>query len=143
MQNEQIELFTQLELGLAWYNDNSDKAKLPQLLKWQDEMAIRSYYLAEIIGDAKGEYNNKYFIRKLTVARKELTLIKADNPIGRAKAEALVQAEPQIKAELEAETYAIKCDILLRQVNKILQASQQRISFEKEEWSRTKSQQQT
>ena len=141
MQKDDIsELFTQLESGLEWYKTNSDKSKLPQLLKWQDEMAIRSYYVAEVLAESKGDYNSKYFIRKLVIAKKQLNLIKANTTIGQAQVEALVSAENEIKEEQQAEAFAVKCDILLRQVNKILQASQQRISFEKEEYSRTQQQ---
>lgn len=138
MHNEETaELFVQLELGLAWYSDNSNKAKLPQLLEWQDQMAIRSYYIAEMLANAKGDYNSKYFIRKIAVAKKQVNLIKAGTAIGQAQPEALIAAEKELEAEQKSEAIAVKFDILLKQVNKVLQASQQRISYEKEEYNRT------
>lgn len=145
MQNEDIdELFVQLELGLEWYNVFSTKAKLPKLLEWQDQMAIRSYYIAEMLANAKADYNSKYFIRKIAVAKKQVNLIKAGTAIGQAQPEALIEAEKELEAEQKSEATAVKFDILLKQINKVLQASQQRISFEKEEYNRTQyNQQQT
>jgi len=131
------QLLEELEAGLIWYNNNSYKSNPSELLKWQDEMAIRSYWLASMLAEANKKYNGSYFMRKITVAKKEQTLIKAGHKIGEAKAEALIQAEKQYKEEQDAEAEAVRCDILLRQVNKVLQASQQRISYEKSELERT------
>lgn len=130
----------EIEGGLTWYNNNSDKSNPSELLRWQDEMAIRSYWLASMLAEAKRKYNGSYFMRKITVAKKEQTLISAGHKIGEAKAEALIQAEAQYRQEQEQEAEAVRCDILLRQVNKILQASQQRISYEKSEFERTQNQ---
>jgi len=137
-QDDIDELFIQLELGLEWYNNFSTKAKLPKLLEWQDQMAIRSYYIAEMLANAKGDYNSKYFMRKIAVAKKQVNLIKAGTAIGQAQPEALIEAEKELEAEQKSEAVAVKFDILLKQVNKVLQASQQRISYEKEEYNRTK-----
>ena len=131
------QLLEELEAGLIWYNDNSYKASISELLKFQDEMAIRSYWMASILAQAKKKYNATYFIRRIVIAKKEQTLILASHGVSEAKATALIQAEDKYKAEQDAEAEAVRYDILLRQVNKILQASQQRISYEKQEYERT------
>lgn len=108
---------------------------LPSLLTMQDSLAVNSYRLAEMAAEAKANYNGNYFSRKITINRQMQALLNAKmtKAAAEVQAESSSVGEEKIKAELDAEAYAYKLDLLLGQVNKVLSAMQQRISYLKTE----------
>lgn len=120
--------------GMEWYYNNSDIATIETLLTFQDKMTVHSYRLGEIASDQKKLYNVKYFSRKIEMAKSKQGFIKnQDMAVNRSEIESLVKNEDIFKQEIESESYAIKCELLLRQTNKLLDAIRQRISFLKDE----------
>jgi hypothetical protein len=57
--------------------------------------------------------------------------------VNKSENDAMLQAEELIKKELESESNAYKADLLLRQINKVLDAMQQRISILRREAEQT------
>ena len=120
--------------GIQWYFGNSDIASIESLLTFQDKMTVLSFRLAEIAADQKKLYNLKYFSRKIEMAKSKQGFIKNQgSPVNKAEIDAAVENEDILKQEIESESYAVKCDLLLRQTNKLLDSIRQRIAYLKQE----------
>jgi len=132
--NDNKDTLEEIADGMDWYYNNSDIATVERLLTFQDKMTVHSFRLSEIASDQKKDYNIKYFSRKIEMAKSKQGFIKnQDMAVNRSEIDALIQNEDIFKQEIESESYAIKCELLLRQTNKLLDAIRQRISFLKDE----------
>jgi hypothetical protein len=129
-----IDTVKEIELILSDYFQKGSSQDIEGLLLWQDKLSIHSYRLAQLTADSKNVYNGNYFIRKITVNKQQQSII-ATRKISKAQAnlEADVLSEDLFKNELESEGLTYKYEMLLNQVNKILSAMQQRISYLKTE----------
>lgn len=120
-----------IERILGDYFERGNSMHINELLDLQDKLSIHSYRLAEMAATAKSEYNGDFFTRKITINRQVQGMLNAKM----TKAAATVQAESSkigeemIKEELDSEAEAFKFDLLLGQVNKVLNAMAQRISY--------------
>jgi hypothetical protein len=103
-------------------------------------LAIYSFYLAEYAADKKIDYNKFMFIRKISIARQKESM--TDNKMTSTKADnkAIIASEQDYHRELESQGEAYKADLLLKQVNKIIDAIMQRISYLKQELDYTRQQ---
>ena len=135
-----METITNISNLIEAYVDRGDKEDINSLLKAQDLLSGYSFHLAQIVGDAKGTYNNLLFTRKITINRQMQSLLNAkiSKAAAQVQAESSAIGEEMIKAELDAEADAYRADLLLNQVNKILSSMAQRISFMKQEYESTK-----
>lgn len=120
---------------LETYESSGATMFVPELLTMQDTLSVQSYRLAEEAADAKGKLNGRIFTKKVNINRQMQALINAklSKAAAQVQAESSVTGEEMIKAELDAEAYAYKLDLLLNQVNKVLSAMAQRISYLKSE----------
>jgi len=129
---------------LDWYDKNSGRAGINALLDAQDKIAIRSYTLAGELAEIKRNYNLSYFDRKIGFNKAKQNFIQKRKMTGtEADANANIEVEELQRVETEYETVGYRLEVLLRQLNKILSALQQRISFLKAEEIQTRSQNQT
>jgi hypothetical protein len=128
-----MEILTRIEAIISWYKDNAATQSIDALLSERDSLAVYSYSLAELSGASKGDYNEAYFIRKVYVTRKTQQLIAKGLAYNKAEAESLLANEAVYKDEILKESISYKYDLLLKQVNKILDAMSQRISYLKQE----------
>ena len=126
-------ILQQISEILTLYAANSGGQAVDLLLRQRDVLAALSYRLAEMAGEAKGEYNAKYFQRKITVARATQRLINEGMAFNKADSKSLIENEDYYRAEIAKEAEAYKMDLLLKQVNRVLDAMSQRISFLKME----------
>ena len=117
--------------GLDWYRDHSSTATIKHLLDWQDRMSVWSVQLARICGKKKGTYLTAYFKRKLTYTNKVMTFVQDKTSHALAKEKACLQIEEEKKAEMLAEEIAYSMEKQIPQINKVLDACRQRISFMK------------
>ena len=124
----------EIELILSDYFNKGSSQDIDGLLLWQDKLSIHSYRLAQMTADSKTIYNGNYFIRKITVNKQQQSMM-ATRKLSKAQAnlEADILSEELFKKELESEGLTYKYEMLLNQVNKILSAMQQRISYLKTE----------
>jgi hypothetical protein len=124
----------EIELILSDYFTKGSSQDIDGLLLWQDKLSIHSYRLAQMTADSKTIYNGNYFIRKITVNKQQQSMM-ATRKLSKAQAnlEADILSEELFKKELESEGLTYKYEMLLNQVNKILSAMQQRISYLKTE----------
>ncbi len=123
-------------IELDWYENSSDTATIDQLLTFQDRVSIMSVNLARIAAVSKGCYLRAYFNRKLDFSTAKLRHIDLKNSAAKAEELANIDTQSAKLAEIEAEQNAYIIELELKQINKVLSACQQRISFEKTEKER-------
>jgi hypothetical protein len=135
------EALTEIKCNISWYNKNGKNIQdVNKLLECKDNLAIYSFYLAEYAADKKIDYNKFMFIRKISIARQKESM--TDNKMTSTKADnkAIIASEQDYHRELESQGEAYKADLLLKQVNKIIDAIMQRISYLKQELDYTRQQ---
>ncbi len=128
-----METIEQIAKNITWYENNYRTSTIGDLLANRDKIAVLSFGLAEMCATAKKMYNGKRFIRKIEFSRQKQEFINKGSAIGKASEEATEAIEMEYREELEAEALGFRYDVLLRQVNKILEAMNQRISYVKKE----------
>jgi len=114
---------------ISEYDQKSQSMIIEAIMYARDRLAAQSYFLAEEASRFKNEYNEKYFISKVAVLGRTQKLIEIGTKIGAARTMAEVENEGVIKERMEAGGRAYRADLLLKQVNQVLSAMQQRISF--------------
>jgi len=126
-------MLDQIDQIISWYDENSSTAPVERLLDAQDKLSTLSWNLAELSSQTKTDYTYKYFIRKIQVNKSAQALVK--NQIEKAWNKAIsrseIENEEHLRNEVTSEGAAYAAELKLKQVNKILQVMQQRISFSK------------
>lgn len=132
---KELDIFEEISKGIQWYFENSDKTPDPvKLLDFQDKMVAYSFWLGDALVNAKTDYNLKYFNKKMKLSRSIQGFIKSQElAVNKATIEATIANEDVIKQEVESESYAYRCEVLLKQLNKVLDTVRQRISYLKQE----------
>ena len=136
-------ILKEIRYWINQYHANKGTADIEGLLKIQDEVAVRTFTLAQYVGDYKTSFNASYFIRKIGVAKSSLNYQKAGHTLGKADHQALLDNASNYEQEQAHEATAVTLELLLKQTNVILQAMQQRISYYKSEKQATNRQNQT
>lgn len=127
------ELFFMITKNLTWYYENCKSPDANKLLAVRDNLSVLSYNLASIAADLKLDYNTNYYIRKIETARSKQGFIARGKSAAQSETDSIVAMSDHFKNELEAEANSYKVDLLLKQVNKILDAMNQRIAFARSE----------
>lgn len=99
------------------------------LLANRDDLVTLSYRLAEMVGDEETEKNNSDFIRVINIAKHQDGLIEKDIPYNKSEVSALLKNESYYKDAVQKKSIAFKSDTLLKQVNTVLWAMNQRIGY--------------
>ena len=118
---------------LTWYHQSKGNQEIRDFLDRRDKLAIWSFRLAELAADLKIDYNAKYFIRKINVAKNKQAYINEKKSAVVAENLATLDFQEVWDEMIQAEAEAYRADVLLRQVNKVLDAMNQRIAFMKSE----------
>jgi len=126
-------LIQAIEKLITDYSKRGDRMGIDELLKLRDRLAGSSYYFAAYTAELKSEYNLNYFLKKIHVLRETMNSVKGGSPMNRSEMEANLGAEELIKKELESEANSYKADLLLKQINRVLEAMNQRLSYLKSE----------
>lgn len=119
------------------YRNSINSQDINGLIELRDRLAIESFYLAQELAEAKSNYNSSYFVRKIQIEKSKQGFVK-EMAYNKATTEALIQSEELYKTELDNESIAVSLDLLLKQVNKILDAIAQRVSYLRDEQKLTK-----
>lgn len=126
-------VINEIKKHIQWYDSVGGQASIEDLLLYKDKLAVNSFYLAELAASAKTDYNKAYFLRKINVSKSKQGYVAARMAVNKAEIYASVDTELMAKDELEKEAIAYKCDLLIKQMNVIISAMQQRISFLRKE----------
>ena len=121
---------------LDWYEASAENATIDMLLDFQDKLSILSVNLARIAAVAKGTYLRAYFNRKYEFSVSKCKFINEGNTSAKSEELARIESGTVTNAEIDAEQNADIINLELRQINRVLAACQQRISFEKTEKER-------
>jgi hypothetical protein len=119
------------------YRNSINSQDINGLIELRDRLAIESFYLAQDLSEAKRNYNSSYFVRKIQIEKSKQGFVK-EMAYNKATTEALIQSEELYRTELDNESIAVSLDLLLKQVNKILDAIAQRVSYLRDEQKLTK-----
>jgi len=139
--SEQKTVLDEVKEILDYYYENSQDIIIEDLLRMQDKVAILGYRLAEELAEIRKQYNWAYFTRKIEFNKAKSHYIgERQMKIGESDVEAHLDVEQQQKKELEFENMGYQLENVLRQLNKVLSAVQQRISYLKFEKQRTQNQ---
>jgi len=122
-----------IEKCLDWYGNEGSNTTIELLLNLQDKLSLLSVNLAEMVAVSKGSYLRVYFQRKFTFSTKKLAFIDNGEKIGTAEQKARLAIGDIEEVEIQEEEYTDLLNLKLRQVNRVLQAIQQRISYQKVE----------
>jgi len=115
---------------MHWYYKSAGKnADINALLGARDRLSTLSYNVAHITGDFKDDYNSKYYIKKIehNVAKQAYMSHGANGT--EAEVDAIAKNKDNARAAADAESASFKIDLILKQINQVLQAMQQRLSF--------------
>lgn len=134
-----MDILIEIERLIDNYEKSVGSQNLSGLLELRDRLAVNSYRLAQQVAEYKKEYNFAYFTRKISVAKSTQGMLAASKmPMNKATMEATIKNEEIYLQEQELEAAAYQMDLLLRQVNKVLEALSQRISHLKTEKENTR-----
>jgi len=129
-------LITDIKEQIDRYEKIYKTSSINDLLNAADWFSIQATRLSEELAELKDNYNKAYFIRKLKVAQKEQELINKDNlSAAKAASQSIVATAEFLDSELEYQSAAYHFEIFLKQINILIGAIQQRISFLKIEKS--------
>lgn len=128
---------------LNWYSNHLNTQSIESLLKIQDRIAIVSYRMAEELAEIKRDYNLTYFARRIEFNKAKNRMIIENKKNYEADALAMIETEHIQKDEVEFESAGYRIEVLLKQLNKIMDSLQQRISYLKTEKIKTNNQNQT
>ena len=121
-----------------WINLKQGFTDIDLIIYSQQKLSGHAYYLAEESATVKENYNAGYFMRKINVAKSKNSFINQGKSAAAAETAAIEKNEDFYETEMRNESHAYKLDLLLKQVNHILSAMQQRISYLKQEKQNTK-----
>jgi hypothetical protein len=140
---KESELISEIGDMIQWYKTEGDKATIGDLLSCRDQIATNCWSLAQFTGDAKTDYNQVYFQRKIEIARQKQAMFDRHEPNTKADVKAIIASEGLFNAEILKEGYAFKLDLMLKAANKVVDAISQRVSYLKIEETQTRFQNQT
>lgn len=119
--------------------DYEKTTEIVQILELYKRLSIYSVFLWENLSDLKKHYNTSYYTRKIEVSKSYLNN-KKEKITDRTSLElANTENEELFKQEWEYESIAMRLDIFLKQINRVLSCMSSDISFLKIEMNRTKS----
>jgi len=131
-----MDIYKEIESILNWYYVNSDKVDNPGLfLDKRDKLSVLSYRVAQ----EQADYNEQFLLtemkRKIFVAKHiEEAMKQALKPaFNRIESQALIAAEEILDEEKTNEALTKRCSLILNQINKVLDAMNQRVSYLRKE----------
>jgi len=128
-----VKVFDMIATDILWYHHNCKSPDIEKLLSVRDHLSTLSYNLASISADLKTRYNGSYYIRKIETAKAKQGFMTKGRNMSQSETDSIVSSAEFLKTEIEAEADSYKVDLLLKQVNKILDAMGQRIAFARAE----------
>lgn len=131
-----MDTIEKINIWLIWYENNMSKATITQLQDFQCKLSILSVRLAELVAKSKGDAVRAYFDRKYTFSINKMGFINGKEGINKSETMAEASIKDKRDTEVQAIEYSELLRLQLRQVNKVLSAAQQRISFKKAEWEK-------
>ena len=137
-----MEILEIIDRQVAWYYKNNEIASINDLIIFQDRLAVNSYYLAQLYAEAYQKYLETVYYTK-TKKIKTFLSKKAEKIEDKILTDKLAQSYAEDESlqefcdELFNEWHKEKLRILLSQLNNILNALQQRISYLKIEKNKT------
>lgn len=128
---------TEITKYIRWYTSKSATATIDDIMICQDKLAGYCHHISTELNQNHSNYIKAYSTRKWSFANHKSRFI---NNQSMSAAHADVEAEIKIKEDRENEdlydSLGYKLDLIIKDINRILKVSQQRVSYMKQEFSR-------
>jgi hypothetical protein len=122
-------IYSDIDKILNWYFTESSKClTIATFLSARDKLSVLSYRLAEECADNHLEANKAEGTLKVRAAKKTDEGLNEKMAFNKAQLKSVIDNEAIILEEKEKESISKKSQLLLGQVNKVLDAMNQRIS---------------
>lgn len=141
--NDHPDIFKEITTIVNWYGKQQKGfADIEKLLYTRQKLAGYAYNLAEIAGQFKAEHLRHEYSRKIAFAKvlEELSSLTDSNgkkqftvDVCKSRAEQNADVQHHAAHEIEAEIASNRARLLLNQVNEILSALSQQVSYLKDE----------
>jgi len=130
-----MELLEEIHNKITKYESMYSTASITWLLEAQDWFSIHNCRLSDLLADMKQDYNNYYYLRKISVAQTTQGFMNEGATKGKAETDSIVANKTKLHQELETQGLAYRIELLLKQVNILINSINQRISYLKVEQS--------
>lgn len=128
-----------LEVAKSILQEYENTTELTRVLQLYKRLSIYSVFLWENLSQLKKQYNTSYYTRKIEVSKSYLNNKKDKITDKKAVSLADIENEELYIQESQNEALALRLDIFLKQINKVLMAMSSDVSYLKNEQNRTKS----
>lgn len=128
-----------LEVAKSILQEYENTTELTRVLQLYKRLSIYSVFLWENLSQLKKQYNTSYYTRKIEVSKSYLNNKKDKITDKKAVSLADIENEELYIQESQNEALALRLDIFLKQINKVLMAMSSDVSYLKNEHNRTKS----
>ena len=118
-------------------DDYENTKELVAVLELYKRLSLYSVFLWENLSNYKKEYNIRNYNRKIEVSKSYLNNKKSKITDRTSLEMANTENEELFKQEQEMESLALRLDIFLKQINRVLQAMSSDVSYLKWEANRT------
>lgn len=130
-----MELLEEIHEKINKYETMYNTASISWLLQAQDWFSIQNCRLSDLLADMKHDYNNYYYLRKISVAQSIQGFMNEGSSKGKAENDSVLTNKTKLHQELESQSLAYRIELLLKQVNILINSINQRISYLKTEQS--------
>jgi len=134
---QQQKVLNNIESEVKWYATYGESAEIKQLLLCQDRMTILGFTLAEIVSSAKLAYSATATRKKAKQIEKEFEYKQDGIKPTEAKNKAFLDIRVFEETENTEKAYFALVDLKRQQLNRVIEAIKQRISYAKQEKERT------
>ena len=123
------EVMQKIALVVIWYERNGWSAPLSMLMEARDKLSAHAVYLGQIVAGFVGDADRAEFERKMQEIDNFHSLVSRGE--GVTAASNFCKDKSKREIEIKANKSKEEARLLLSQSNKVLDALQQRISYEK------------
>lgn len=128
--NNDIEIFSNIEKIIGWYNRiERGYQDVGNLIDARRKLATYSFSMAEITGNLKVDFDSATFARKNQFAKSKSKAIKSGSSGTEAEAKADIEIEEIAEVEASLKGAYSKAKLLLSQINEVLSTMNQHIAF--------------
>jgi type II secretory pathway component HofQ len=133
-----VETIERAEEIILEYRMKAESATPEQLLKWQDELAALNVTVGDVLSDLKKHYYDSQYSEEIEELNLKMKYIRAEKlSYNEANAQAKKNNKTKGQKARDEKILWYKVDQKEKHIRGVLSAMQQRISYVKEEKSRT------
>lgn len=119
----------QIKKVIKWYESlNKGYNNIELLMQARRKLTGHSYYLAEIVGEVKFNFDVTYGRRKIAIAETKVDIMSSGESASKSETQAIKECAEIIRKEKELEGTYYRLRLLLTQANEVSSCLHQHIS---------------